>query len=759
MAVGESVIRVDGASKVTGRARYTADDRVPGTRVAKYLRSTISHGYVTRIDTTKAKALPGIDGVFTFEDVPDIRVATAGHAFQLNPAERDVEDRLLLTGYVRYHGDEIAIVVGENNLVVEEALRLIEVEYDELPPILTAADALAEGAKELHEGSKNLVGEHEYHLGDIDQGFSESDLIIEEELTTQMVQHVHMENHIARAWMDDMDHVVIVSSTQIPHICRRVVGQALDFPWTKVRVIKPYIGGGFGNKQDVVLEPMVAFLTMKLGGLPVEIDLPREECLIGTRMRHPMVLKAKVGVTKDGTLKSLHLDVTSNTGAYASHGHAIVKASGSKLAPLYPRANMLYHAKTHYANIPACGAMRGYGSPQLVYGVDSTMESAARALNMDPVDFRLKNVAHEGDLNKLTGHNIVSCGISECLTKGRELFNWDEKRAQYADQEGPIRRGVGVSVFSYGSGTYPAGVEIASCRLSLQQDGRVILQVGATEIGQGSDTVFAQMAAETTGIDFDQFHVVSTQDTDVTAYDPGAFGSRQSYVVSNAVFKAATELREKVLNYAAEILEKPVASLNIAKRAVIDANSGEVLVSLNDLSMDAFYNKNRGGQLIAEASTKTMTNAYAYGCCFAEVEVDIELCQVKILNILNVHDSGKILNPLLATTQVHGGMGMGIAGAMAEEMLVNEETGKILNNTLLDYKVPTTLDTPDLQVAFVETEETTVPYNHKSIGEPPLLPPAPALRNAIWHATGVKINELPMSPKCLFRHFREAGLV
>lgn len=759
MAVGESVIRVDARSKVTGRARYTADDRVPSTRVAKYLRSTIAHGYVKGIDTSKAKALPGIDGVFTFEDVPDIRVATAGHAFQLNPAERDVADRLLLTGYVRYHGDEIAIVVGENNLVVEEALRLIEVEYEELPPILTAEAALADGAKELHEGSKNVVGEHNYELGDIAQGFAEAELTVEEELSTQMVQHVHMENHIARAWMDDMDKITIVSSTQIPHICRRVVGQALDMPWSNIRVIKPYIGGGFGNKQDVVLEPMVAFLTKKLDGIPVEIDLPREECLIGTRMRHPMVLKAKVGVKKDGTMTALHLDVSSNSGAYASHGHSILKASSSKLAPLYPRANSYFHGKTHYANIPACGAMRGYGSPQLTYGVDSTMEMAARALNMDPVDFRIKNVAHEGDMNRLSGHPIVSCAAVECLTKGRELFNWDEKRAQYADQEGPIRRGVGVSVFAYGSGTYPAGVELASCRLSLQQDGQVILQVGATEIGQGSDTVFAQMAAETTGVDFDQFKVVSTQDTDVTSYDPGAFGSRQTYVVSNAVFQAATELRDKILGYASEILEKPVASLEISKRSIVDAASGAELISLTDLSMDAFYNKNRGNQLIAEASTKTMTNAYAYGCCFAEVEVDIELCQVKILNVLNVHDSGKILNPMLAKNQVEGGMGMGIAGAMAEEMLVNMETGKILNNTLLDYKVPTTLDAPDLDCAFVESEETTVPYKHKSIGEPPNLPGAPALRNAILHATGVKINELPMSPKCLFRHFREAGLV
>ncbi|OED43261.1 xanthine dehydrogenase molybdenum-binding subunit XdhA [Endozoicomonas sp. (ex Bugula neritina AB1)] len=759
MSVGLSQERLDARAKVTGRCRFTGDLVLPGTRIAKYLRSTIAHGRVISIDSSEAAAMTGVEAIFTYADIPNIPFATAGHAFNLDPAARDKEDRLLLTDHIRYHGDEIAIVVAVDGLTASKALKKIKVTYEELPVILNHGQALADGALELHHNSGNKVGEHNYECGDVKLESADADHLLKGLFHTQMVQHCQMENQVAWAYMDDADHIIVVSSTQIPHICRRIVGQALDIPMSTVQVIKPAVGGGFGNKQDVVLEPMVAFLTKKLGGIPVMIDLAREECLSSTRARHPFRVNMACAVNNDGQLKALSMDVSSNTGSYASHGHSIAKAAGSKVVPLYPKAALSYHAITHYSNLPSAGAMRGYGSPQIVYAVESIMEEAARKIGMDSIEFRLKNVAETGDTNPLTGKVIESAGIQECLTKGREQFEWDCKKEKHkAYKTGNIRRGLGVACFSYGSGTYPASVEIAGSRMTLNQDGRVTVQIGATEIGQGSDTVIAQMASEKLGIPVSAIHVISTQDTDITPFDLGAFASRQTYVVCQAVAEAAELLRSRILEHASVMLELEVSTLTIDDGAVV-CSEKRIHLSLNELALDAYYHKNHGVQLTAEVSRKVTSNAYSYGCTLVEVEVDITLCQVSILNIRNIHDSGRIINPALAAGQVYGGVGMGISGALSEELLTDPETGWIYNNNLLDYKIATMMDAPDINCDFVETHEPTAAFGNKSLGEPPLLSVAPALRNAILDATGVAMNLLPMSPKTLFTAFTEAGLL
>lgn len=757
MSTGQSAQRLDARAKVTGRTRFTADITLPGTRVAKYLRSPIAHGRVSHIDVSAARKLPGVDGVFTFKDVPQTPFATAGHAYSLDPAARDAADRLLLTDHVRYQGDEIAIVVAKDNLIASQALKLIEVEYEQYPPLLTEEQALAPGAIELHAGTGNKVGEHSYQLGDVDRLLEQSDISVKQQFATQMVQHCQMENHVAWAYMDDTDHVVVVSSTQIPHICRRIVGTALDMPVSQIRIIKPAVGGGFGNKQDVVLEPMVAFLTKALGGLPVMIELEREESMTCTRARHPFRINAQCGVSRDGYINALDLVISSNTGAYASHGHSIAKAAGSKLPPLYPKAALGYQAATHYSNIPAAGAMRGYGSPQVVFAVESIVEDAAREVGMDSVDIRLRNVAQPGDTNPLSGKSIASCGLTECLIKGKEYIGWENKKAEHLDfKQGNIRRGLGVACFSYGSGTYPANVEIAGARLVLNQDGRVSVQVGATEIGQGSDTAIAQMAAECLEMPVSSIKVISSQDTDVSPFDPGSFASRQTYVVCQAVAEAARSLRQQILDYAAEMLEVSPGQLSLEQGQITGSDK---TLSMQELALDAYYHKNRGHQLTAEISRKVTTNAYSYGCTFVEIEVDIALCQVNILNICNIHDAGKIINPELAAAQVHGGLGMGISGALSEELLINPETGQIYNNNLLDYKLATMPDMPDIHCDFVKTYEPTAAFGNKSLGEPPVLSVAPAIRNAILDATGISMNQLPMSPKALFNAFHSAQLI
>ena len=762
MAIGKSVKRVDAVAKVTGKARYTDDFFRPGTLVAKYLRSTIAHGRVAKIDTSKAEQLPGVEAIFTFADVPQQKFAPAGHPYSMDPAHKDVEDCLLLTEHIRYWGDAIAVVVAENNLILQEALALVDVAYEEYKPILTPDAALAKGAREIHSGSKNIIGESQYAVGNnIEAVLSAADVKLEGRYQTQITQHCHIENHIASAYMDDFEHIVIVSSTQIPHIARRIVGEALGLPWGRIRVIKPYIGGGFGAKQDVILEPMVAFLTLKLDGKPVKMDLSREECMIGTRVRHPFDVKLRAASTRDGTLEALDIDAISNSGSYASHGHSVIGAAGGKSRSLYPRSSIRFNAKTIYTNIPAAGAMRAYGAPQMMFALESMIEEVARNIGMDSVDFRLKNVARQGDVDPLTGVKFESCGIIECLEKGRELIRWDEKRASRPKkQTGPLRRGLGVACFSYASGTYPVCLEIAGARIILNQDASLHIQVGATEIGQGLDTVVAQMAAETIGVAFDDIHIVTTQDTDVAPFDTGAYASRQTYVASNAVVRAARELKAKILEHAGRMTGNLGGEIDIANGSIVHrSDPTRIVLPLKDVALDAYYDKDRGSQLTADVSYKTRTNAPTFGCTFVEVEVDIPLCKVAIKEIYNIHDSGVILNPVLAKGQVHGGVAMGIAAGLYEEILVDPETGYIYNNNFLDYKIPTIMDIPDIGCEFVETFEPTSGYGNKSLGEPPIISPPPAIRNAIWDATGVQINEMPMTPHLLYKYFKKAGLV
>ena len=760
--VGRSVPRKDGVAKVTGKARYTDDFTLPGMRIAKYLRSTIAHGRVTKIDTSRARQLPGVDGVFTFADVPKTPFPTCGHPHSLDPEHQDVADRLLLTDTVRYMGDEIAVVVAEDELTARRALSLIDVAYEAFKPLVRPEDAQAKGARTIHGGSGNRLKEHSVTAGeDVGRARRASDRLFRGTYNTQVVQHCHLENHIAYAYMDDMERITVVSSTQIPHIARRVVGQALRMPWGRIRVVKPHVGGGFGNKQDVILEPMVAFLTKALGGVPVKLSLDRDEGMVGTRVRHPFHATVEMGVKEDGTVNFVDMDVVANTGAYASHGHSIVTVGAIVLHYLLPRASYACRASTIYSNMPAAGAMRGYGCPQSNWIMDCMMEDAARGLGVDPVEFRIQNVVRSGDRNAWSGKHILATGLVEALKKGKELIRWDEKRARWPrKQTGALRRGLGVASFGYVGGTYPATVEIASARLALNQDGSVHLQVGATEIGQGSDTALAQIAAEVLDLGCDKVHVVSTQDTDVTPFDTGAYASRQNFVSGQAVKRAALKLRAKIVDFAAQLTGQASQNLDIAAdHIVFQGRPAYRLISLEELAMRSYYDKHIGGQLTGEDSFKARTNSPSLGCTFVDLEVDIPLCKVKINEIYNVHGAGKVINPSLAEGQVHGGMSMSIGAALYEELMVDPDSGRIYNNNLLDYKIPTIMDMPDLGAAFVERYDPTSAFGNKSIGEPPTCSPAPAIRNAILDATGVAINDMPMSPKKLFTHFKAAGLL
>jgi len=581
---------------------------------------------------------------------------------------------------------------------------------------------------------------------------------IEKDYRTQSVQHCHIETPISFAYMEK-GRIIVTTSTQIPHIVRRVISQALGLPMGRIRVIKPYIGGGFGNKQDVLYEPLNAFLTTQVGGRGVRMEISREETLGCTRVRHAIEFKVKAAARKDGTLVARKLEAYSNQGGYASHAHAIVANSSNEFKQIYKDEKVLESdAWTVYTNLATGGAMRGYGIPQAAFAAECMADDLALALHMDPLEFRKKNCMRPGYVDPHTHVKCNTYGMAECMEKGREFIRWDEKRREYENQTGPVRKGIGMAIFCYKTGVYPISLETASCRMILNQDGSMQLQMGATEIGQGADTVFTQMAAEVTGITEDKVNVLSTQDTDVSPFDTGAYASRQTYVSGMAVKKTGAIFKEKILDYAAYMLEKPQDTLDVRDNHIVDKETGTQLLPMEELATTAFYSLDRSVHITAEATSHCKTNTFATGACFAEVEVDMPLGKVKVTNIVNVHDSGKLINPKLAATQVHGGMSMGLGYGLSEELLFDAK-GRPLNDNLLDYKLPTAMDTPDLNALFVELDDPTGPFGNKALGEPPAIPVAPAVRNAVLNATGVAVDSLPMDPQKMVKHFKEAGLI
>lgn len=762
MGIGKNMTRVDAKDKVTGEARYTADLEPKGLLTAKVVRSTIANGVVKSFDLSEALTVPGVVKIVTCFDVPDIQFPTPGHPWSVETAHQDIADRKLLNTRVRVYGDDIAAVIAEDEIAAARAARLVKVEYEEYEPLLTVEAAMAEGATRLHEEKPgNVIAHSSFTVGEgtFEEAVKEEGLVvIDRDYRTQSVQHCHIETPISFAYMEK-DRIIVTTSTQIPHIVRRVISQALGLPMGRIRVIKPYIGGGFGNKQDVLYEPLNAFLTTQVGGRGVRMEISREETLGCTRVRHAIELKVKAAARKDGTLVARKLEAYSNQGGYASHAHAIVANSSNEFKQIYRDEKVLESdAYTVYTNITTGGAMRGYGIPQAAFAAECMADDLALALHMDPLEFRRKNCMRPGYEDPHTHVKCNTYGLMECMEKGRRFIHWDEKRREYENQTGPIRKGIGMAIFCYKTGVYPISLETAACRMVLNQDGSMQLSMGATEIGQGADTVFTQMAAEVTGITADKVNVLSTQDTDITPFDTGAYASRQTYVSGMAVKKTGAIFKEKILEYGAYMLKRGQDALDIENNFVVDKDTRKPLLAMEELATTAFYSLDRSVHITAEATSHCKTNTFATGVCFAEVEVDMPLGKVKVTNIVNVHDSGNLINPKLAAAQVHGGMSMGLGYGLSEQLLFDAK-GRPLNDNLLDYKLPTSMDTPDLNALFVELDDPTGPFGNKALGEPPAIPVAPAVRNAVLHATGVAVDSLPLDPQKLVEHFKAAGLI
>ena len=759
-SVGQSKIRVDAFDKAAGRAQYTEDLCGRAALVTRIVHSTIAHGMVRSVDTAAAEQVPGVVRIFTCFDVPDIPFPTAGHPWSTDPHHQDVADRLLLNRHVRYYGDEVAVVVAEDEVAAARAARLVKVDYDEYPFVLDVQKAMEPGAPQVQENYPgNILAHTTIRSGDYESASREPGLIkVEGWYDTPTVQHCHIENHICTAHMEG-GRITVTSSTQIPHIVRRVCGQALGIPWGKVRIIKPYIGGGFGNKQDALYEPLCAWLTTQLGGRLVKVDCSREETFVSNRVRHAIRTHIISWVRPDGSFAARKIECFSNQGGYASHGHGIVAKGMGAFPQIYPCPNVEGDAYTVFTNRPSAGAMRGYGIPQAMWAGESHIDDVAQALGREPMEYRRQIVMPKGYVDGFSKNENYYDTFREVMDKGMVAIDYERKRKEYENQTGPVRRGIGMALFWYNTAVWPISLESSSCRMVLNQDGSVQVQTGETEIGQGCDTAFAQMAADAIGIPFEDVHMVSSQDTDVTPFGTGAYASRQTYIGGFALRQTGGILKDKILTCAVELTRQTRANLDLIDGKIVRISDGRELMTLGELATEVLYSLEHSQHITAESTYQIKNNAYSFGCTFAEVEVDIPMCQVKLLNIVNVHDCGKLINPALAEAQVHGGMSMGIGYGLSEQLLFDEKSGKPLNNNLLDYKLSTFMDHPNLQALFVANPEPTSPYGTKALGEPPACSPAPAIRNAVLNATGVAVNDAPMTPHILFREFTKAGLI
>lgn len=761
MVVGKSLPRVDALDKVTGRAKYTDDLCDRSALIAKICHASIGNGVVKAIDTSEAEKIPGVVKVVTCFDVKEKHYfPTAGHPWSTDQNHQDVADRLVLTERVRFYGDDIAAVIAEDEVAASRAVRALKVEYEEYPVVLDPIEAMKEGASQLHEEYPNNILKHtSLKKGNFEEVSKEEGLTkIEGWYETPTVQHSHIENFICYCY-EEAGRLNIVASTQIPHIIRRIVGQALGMDWGKIRIIKPYIGGGFGNKQDALYEPLCAYLCTQVGGRLVKLDVSREETFSCNRVRHAMKFHIISYVRPDGTYAARKLELYSNQGAYASHGHSIAAKAMGAFPQLYPCDNVECDAYTVFTNRTVAGAMRGYGMPQASFAYECHTDDVCKAMGLDPIAYRRKNLMPVGYVDGFSKNELYSDSFNQCMDKGIAYMDYYKKKEEFKNQTGDIRRGIGMSVFWYNTAVWPISLETSSCRMVLNQDGSIQIQVGETEIGQGADTAYAQMAAEVVGIPFEMVHTVSTQDTDLTPFGTGAYASRQTYTAGFSIRQTGLLLKERIIKYAHELTRMPEYNLDIVNGNIVRTTDGRSLMTLGELATEALYSLENSQHITAESTYQTKTNAYSFGCCFAEVEVDVPFCRAEVKKIINVHDCGTLINPALAEAQVHGGMSMGIGFGLTETMLYDEKTAKVLNNNLLDYKLSTFMDHPHLEAQFVENAEPTSAFGTKALGEPPACPVASAIRNAILDATGVAVNQIPMRPAVLFERFKEEGLI
>jgi CO/xanthine dehydrogenase Mo-binding subunit len=747
--VGQGVPKIDGLAIATGKPLYTADLVPVGTLTVKLLRSPHAAARITAIDTAAAAALPGVACVLTHKDVPPVRFTLAGQTYP----EPSPYDRLILDQLVRYIGDGVAIVAADDERTARQALGLIKVEYDVLTPVISPEEAIGHPSlvhpeADLHcnlaiglDQGRNIAATHTVAVGDIDAALAASAVVVEDTFHTQAQAHAMMETYRAFSCLDHAGRLVVVSSTQIPFHVRRHLARALELPASRIRVVKPRIGGGFGGKQTAVAELYPALVTLRTGR-PAMLVFDRKETFTASNSRHAMRLTVKLGADRDGRIRAIDVRNLADTGAYGEHAPTVFAVAGEKSLPLYNKADAVrYSGHAVYTNKLPAGALRGYGATQGCFAVESAVNELAAALAIDPCELRLKNIIRAGETDIYHGKPLGSSALDSCIARGRELIGWQGKYP-CRDLGGKVRA-VGMAVAMQGSGI--AGVDTASAEVRLNDDGNYTLLVGSTDMGTGSDTILAQMAAEVLGAPLGNI-IVHAADTDVSPFDTGSYASSTAYVTGMAVVKAAGELREKIVAAAAAALG--AAPEEVTFDGAVLRGPADAEIGLAQLAVRSVVGPERR-QLAGYASHGSPVSPPPFVAGFAEVEVDKETGRVELIDYVAVVDCGTVVNPSLARVQAEGGLVQGIGLALYEEV-AHDERGKLLTDSFMTYKIPCRKDIGTVRVFFEESWEPTGPFGAKSIGEVVANTPAPAIADAVFNAVGVRMTSLPITPEKLF---------
>jgi xanthine dehydrogenase molybdenum-binding subunit len=768
--VGKRIPRRDAPEKTTGAAKYTVDIKLPGMLIGKVLRSPYPHAKIIKIDTSKAKKLRGVEAVITIDDVPNkvfncamsnAAIEGAAVAAEVTKAHAeegggltekaafvgDVLDQRVLSDTARFMGDAIAAIAAIDEGIAEEALGLIDVEYEPLPAVFDPEEAMKPGAPIVHDATKNnVIVDASFSFDeDVGKGFKEADCVVEGTFRTSRQKHCQLEASGAVASFDANGRLTVWSPGQAPYPMLDIISGLFDIPEGMIRWLTPYVGGAFGHYTSLWAEPICIALAQKTGK-PVKLVYTREEEFSVTDSRQPAILSGKMGVKKDSTITAIETKAITNAGAYVCHAASTSAASMAWFFASYHFQNREGMGKVVYTNTPCTGGFRGYGNCRGMFELEQLVDMAAENIGMDPLEFRLKNIKRTGEAGWVPGLPIENSGIEECIRRGAERIGWKEKWAQ-KKKEGIRRRGVGMACTIHSSSAYPFLMEHTSSFIKLNADGSANLSVNPVEIGVGIQETCAQIAAEALGVRSEDIHIVSG-DTDINMYDLGTFSSRSTYVVGMSVLKAAQEAKEKLLKRASEKLGVSPKELEAREGQIYVKAAPEKRISVADVVRATLYNYQLGkGEHISGTCSFQPVQSPIFQASFAEVEVDTETGEVKVLRIIVAHDIGRAINPTTVEGQLQGGLIQGLGYALHEDLVIDSKTGKVLTDSFATYKIPSTLDIPEIEVILVEQPVASGPFGAKSVGESGMILVAPVIANAIYNAVGVRITELPMTPE------------
>lgn len=727
--IGKRIPILDAELKVTGQFKYTDDLKLPGMLYAQMLFSPLPHAKIKSIDTSAAEALEGVRAVATYKNTSRVKYNSTT---RLN-TQRWIENERIFDDTVRYVGDRVAAVAADSLDIAKKAVRLIKVEYEELPSYTDPEIAMASDAYPIHEGG-NIAAEVYQNAGDVEKGFQESDFIFEDKYITPAVHHGAIETHSAIANFDAKGKLTVISANQNIFGTRIILSRLFGMPMSRIRVINPGLGGAFGGKLEVTLEPVVAELA-RMTGRPVKLTFNRQETMVSTRTRHATIITVKTGVKKDGTIIAQEFKVISNTGAYGGSARNVTGAMSGKVFKVYKIPNMRFTGYPVFTNTPSAGAMRGYGSPQIFFAQQCQLQKIAKALNIDFVELQMKNLVDPDGIDHRTGKLIGNPRPKDCLVRALELQqNWEP----LSDENGKYSIGVGMAVGSHGSSTFDAHLDIVSVMIKMNEDSSCVIYTGTHEMGQGSITAQVQTVAEILKLPLEMIEVVSS-DTDVTGYTVGDFSSRGIYMTVYAAKKAAEDAKRAFLKAAAAMMGEYEEELELTESHVVSRASNN---KVERHQVMAYVQEVLKKDIICTANHHAIKAPGSYGVHIARVRIEKSSGKVEVTDYIAVHDVGKVINRFGAEGQIEGAVQMGMGYALCE-VIEYGANGRSKNNSFRNYKMITAPEMPKLQIDFIEKHEPTGPFGAKSISECAVVPPAPAIINAICNALDIEIKSIP----------------